>query len=105
MQLATESPLPQHVPGMQPGAGHRGPQSAEFEVTAQRRFRFVEMESRADAGAGLGTSRGMLWSLDDVGPAARGRGHRPLPPLTRSMRGAQAVDLAEDAETGATDLT
>jgi hypothetical protein len=45
---------------MEPGAGNRGRQSAEFEVTAQRRFRFVEMESRADAGAGLGTSRGML---------------------------------------------
>ena len=39
---------------MQPGAGYRGRQSAEFEVTAQRRLRFTEMESRADAGAGSG---------------------------------------------------
>jgi hypothetical protein len=45
---------------MQPGAGHRGRQSAEFEVTAQRKFRFVETESRADAGAGLGISGGGL---------------------------------------------
>lgn len=100
-----QSPLPRHVPGMQPGAGHRGRQNAEFKVTAQRRFRFTEMESRADAGAGLGTSGGMLWSLDDAGPAARGRGHHPLPPRTRSMHSAQAVDPAENAEMGVTDLT
>ena len=61
---------------------------------------FAEMESRADAGAGLGTSGGMLWSLDDAGPAARGRGHCPLPPRTRSMRSVQAVDPAEDAGPG-----
>ena len=41
-------------------AGHRGRQSAEFEVTAQRRSRFAETKSRADAGAGLGTSGGSL---------------------------------------------
>ena len=99
-----QSPLSQHAPGMQPGAGHRGRQSAELEVTAQRRFRFTEMESRADAGAGLGTSGGMLWSLDDAGPAARWRGHRPLPLQTRSMRSAQVADLTEDAGTGVTEL-
>ena len=87
------------------GRRHRARQNAEFEVTAQRRFRFAEMESRADAGAGLGTSGGMLWSLDDAGPAARGRGHCPLPPRTRSMRSVQAADPAEDAGTGFTDLT
>jgi hypothetical protein len=42
---------------MQPGAGRRGRQSAEFEVTAARKFRFVEMGSRADAGAELETMR------------------------------------------------
>jgi hypothetical protein len=99
-----QPPLPQHVPGMQPGAGHRGRQSAEFEVTAQRKYRFVKMESRADAGTGLGTGGDLLWLLDDAGPAARGRGHRPLPPRTRSIHNAQAADLTEDAGTGVTHL-
>ena len=45
----------------------------------------------------LGTSGGILWSVDDAGPAARGRGHRPLPLLTRSMRSAQAADLRSTA--------
>jgi hypothetical protein len=74
--------------------------STEFEVTAHRRFRSVEMESRADAGAGLGTSGGMLWSLDGADPAAWKCGHRRLPPLTRSMHRARDVDLTEDAGTG-----
>ena len=56
------------------------------------------MESRADAGAGLGTSGGLLWSLDGADPAARGRGHRPLPPLKQSMRSAQAVDVAAELQ-------
>lgn len=31
---AVQSPLPQQVPGVEPGAGHGGRQGAEFEVTA-----------------------------------------------------------------------
>src|SRR5579859_5652405 len=92
---------------MQPGTGHRGRQSPEFEVAAQRpqkRRRLVDIESRADAGARLKITRCLLRSLDGVGPAARGRGHRELPPLTRSMRRAQAADLAEDATISVTDL-
>jgi hypothetical protein len=44
-----QSPLPQHVPGMQPGAGHRGRQSAEFEGCADRADGGTPRSPRYDA--------------------------------------------------------
>ena len=89
-------------------SGRRAPRSAERRVRGNCAAKVPvrrDERSRADAGARLGTSGGMLWSLDDAGPAAQGRGHRPLPPRTRSMHSAQPADLTEDAGTGVTDLT